>query len=176
MDQLRRNEITRFADAVRDYIGLAAPPFDMDEAVRRLDGALIELDRATAAQLGEASVRKVGESFEVHLGPVAPTRRRFNIAHELGHLFLHMGFRVDAEKWQSYPEYERINRLGSSEQEFEAHEFAGALLMPEAAFRAAALCHRNDGTFHTAEIAAHFGVSVQAATTRGRWLGLFSWT
>ncbi len=176
MDYQRRSEINRFADAVRAYIGLSGPPFDMADAIHRLDGTLVELDEVEASRRGEASVCKVGDSFEVRVGPAAETRRRFSIAHELGHLFLHMGFRVDADKWNNCREFDEMNRQGTSDEEYEAHEFAGALLMPELAFKDVANRLRNDGVYETDKIAAHFGVSVHAATTRGRWLGLFSWT
>ncbi len=176
MDQQRRSEINRFADAVRVAIGLPGPPFDMEAAVSALGGTLESVTAFDALFEEEASVRRAGDSFEVRVAPAPDTRKRFSIAHELGHLFLHMGFKVDPQKWAASSEYDVMNRYGTSEEEYEAHEFAGAFLMPEREFREVAKQNQSGGDFDTEAIAAHFGVSVHAATTRGRWLGLFSWS
>src|SRR5688572_18978117 len=110
MDRRRRIEINRFADAVRDYVGLEGPPFDAAAAVAKLRGTLTQLPAAELPNAAEARVRKVGDGFEVIVGPAPAARLRFSIAHELGHLFLHMGYLVDSEKWSSCHEYVEMNR------------------------------------------------------------------
>ena len=62
-----------------------------------------------------------------------------------------------------------------SEEEYEAHEFAGAFLMPETEFREVAESFRRENKYQVISIADHFGVSVDAASTRGRWLRIFAW-
>jgi predicted transcriptional regulator len=86
-------------------------------------------------------------------------RRRFTVAHELGHYFLH----------SAQGEVPLIaNRLGSSPAERECNWFAAALLMPEEEFR-------NEVKKEGAEdegLAQQFGVSATAVAIRKRSLGL----
>jgi len=61
-----------------------------------------------------------------------PNRRRFTIAHELGHYFLHKGIEVHID--HEYPIY--VNARSSSSQskdpeEVEANIFAAEILMPK---------------------------------------------
>lgn len=173
MDGKRRHEIGELADSVRDALKLN-PPVDVDRAVDLLGGQLALIDPNEA----EAYVEKQGESFVIGIShAVAPTRRRFSIAHELGHLFLHMGYLRDVEKWANVGRYEESikYRFGYSEEEYEAHEFAGAFLMPELEFREIAESFKRDNKYQVTRIADYFGVSVEAASIRGRWLQLFAW-
>lgn len=73
-------------------------------------------------------------------------RRRFSIAHELGHLILHGGM-------------ERV----TDQMEDEADEFAGCFLMPERAIKAELL--RKDADYFIS-LAAKWGVSPQALVER----------
>ena len=173
MDGRRRREIGELADGVREALKLSVP-VDVDRAVELLGGNFNLIDPNEA----EAYVEKQGDSFVIGISQaVAPTRRRFSIAHELGHLFLHMGYLMDENKWAHIGRYEESikYRFGYSEEEYEAHEFAGAFLMPEAEFRDVAVSYRRDNKYQVARIAEYFGVSLEAASTRGRWLQLFAW-
>lgn len=174
MDQQRRREINALADTVREALGLTVP-VDVEKAVSLLGGHLKDIDSEPNP---EAYVEKKDDKFEVGIDRgLAPNRRRFSIAHELGHLFLHMGYLIDEVKWKDVTRYEESIkfRFGFSEEEYEAHEFAGAFLMPEMEFRAIADDHKNDGKYRVNSIADHFRVSVEAASNRGRWLRMFAW-
>jgi len=173
----RRREISDLADAVRRVAGEGDTVLDVDRIVEVLGGRIVEVGAPDAHQMiGDASIQKVGDKFEIRVTEVSAARRRFNIAHELGHLFLHMGFLVDDVRWAACSDFDVMNRDGAStSEEYEANEFAGALLMPEQAFLRIASVNRQGTTFDTQEIADAFGVSVPAARTRGRWLGIFSW-
>lgn len=95
-----------------------------------------------------------------------PTRQRFTLAHELGHLFLkHQGeFFVDRQV--IYRDYR--SGLGIDQSEKEANGFAAELLMPEDEVRSILL--KNDVDLENEEdvqqIADIFGVSKQAMTYR----------
>ena len=52
-------------------------------------------------------------------------RRKFTIAHELGHLFLHMGYMIDSDLWEQQ-ENATFYRAGNSSEEYQANEFAAA--------------------------------------------------
>lgn len=139
-----------------------------------LGGRVRELGSSGA----DGYIKKTGDrSFVIGLGSKPHRRKRFTIAHELGHLFLHMGYIINPVKWSSVGTYmESVHlRYGHSEEEYEANEFAGAFLMPREEFEIVAEANRHGGYYSISAIAYHFEVSEDAARMRGRWLGLFSW-
>ena len=82
-------------------------------------------------------------------------RQRFTIAHELGHMALEAGSRVDEEK--------------------AAHRFAGAFLMPAETLRAEIGKFRKSmGWGELFELKRLFGVSVQTLAYRCREIGIFN--
>ncbi|MER3429016.1 MAG: ImmA/IrrE family metallo-endopeptidase [Pyrinomonas sp.] len=103
-----------------------------------------------------------------------PHRRRFTLAHELGHYLLH-GERVRVFIDAS-PIFFRDERAscGTDQREVEANRFAASLLMPEAALREMV----GAGPFDLFDdramqrLAAQFGVSPQAMAIRLAALGL----
>ena len=113
------------------------------------------------------------EGFEIALDRTkAPTRQLFSLGHELGHLFVDLGF-ANPEVWRNQTEYvESYARSGYDEEEFVAHEFAASLLMPRDEFTK--LVHAEKRPL--ADVAKYFGVSHEAALMRGRWLGILPWS
>lgn len=174
MNYQKRHEIHDLAGRVRAALRLPGPRLDVVAAVKMIGGQ-IETSRSPFV---EACVRKKGQAFVIELsGDVNDERTRFSVAHELGHVFLHMGYMVDPATWNGVDEYRDspMFRMGHSEEELQANEFAAGLLMPEGEFRAVAIQHLRPLGFELSGIAKAFGVSVPAARNRGRWLGLFSW-
>ncbi|MGN8160079.1 ImmA/IrrE family metallo-endopeptidase [Salinisphaera sp. SWV1] len=172
----RRKEINSLATHLRAELNLSTP-VDLKEAVEKLGGEIESFDERFGGN-AEAYVRKRGESFAIAIKTPHEKRERFSIAHELGHLFLHLGYLVDDELWESAAQgyIDSVHhRMGYGEEEFEAHEFAGAFLMPASEFREVAEKNRNGRKYDLTKIAGHFDVSNMAAKTRGRWLRLFSW-
>lgn len=170
----RRREINRIAEKVRAALELDEIPFPVDDAVDRLGGTVED----TSGDDFEAMVQKRGDdSFRIVVSEQGENRRRFCIAHEIGHLFLHMGYIVDPEKWDGIDEYKDSPkyRFGFSEEEYEAHEFAAALLMPETEFRKVVKKNTKGNQVNLEPVASHFKVSTQAAKIRGQWLGMFEW-
>ncbi|MBF0117184.1 MAG: ImmA/IrrE family metallo-endopeptidase [Magnetococcales bacterium] len=92
-------------------------------------------------------------------------------------MFIQMGFQTDDTKWKSIQPGESSERAryGVSESEYEANEFAAALLMPESIYRQAINDLADDNKVDMSKVADRFGVSVAAARLRGQWLGLISW-
>jgi Zn-dependent peptidase ImmA (M78 family) len=88
------------------------------------------------------------------------TRRRFTMAHELGHHVLKHKSGVDRNVFE-----------GTSPEEIAANAFAAELLMPEAEVRASPRIHGHD---EIAELAANFLVSGKAMIIRLESLGLIS--
>ena len=82
-------------------------------------------------------------------------RQRFTIAHEIGHMVLDIGPRVDEEK--------------------AAHRFAGAFLLPEEVLWAKIGRHRSDIDWkELLVLKLTFGISIQAITYRCKDLGIIS--
>lgn len=59
----------------------------------------------------------------------APTRQRFTIAHELGHLLLHPGRPMILDRARVNLR-DSVSSMATDSQEIEANQFAAALLMP----------------------------------------------
>ena len=74
----------------------------------------------------DGAVEKEGNGFKIIVSPFQDEKReRFTIAHELGHLFLHMGYRTNNELWEKQ-ENNIYHRIGNSEKEYQANEFDGS--------------------------------------------------
>ena len=168
-----RNRINKLADSIREALELVTPPYEPKFAVKKLNG---EIFYDLSADDIDAFIEKTGnQNFSIHLSDNKSLQReRFTLAHELGHLFLHMGFVIDDSKWrQKEMVYYRDNT--SSKDEYEANEFAAAFLMPKQEFIRTANDNLNNDLYNVQRLADHFGVSIDAATNRGKWLGLFQW-
>jgi Zn-dependent peptidase ImmA (M78 family) len=167
VDREKRRKLNMAAEAVRRALNINSPK-DLWAAIERIGGEIKPCQRIDPH---EASIVKTDDAhFEIRLdGTKAETRQLFSLAHELGHLFIHMGY-ANPERWGKVSAYTAYRRKGFTEEEFEANEFAAALLMPESAFRAAAKSHPVE------RVSRQFGVSVDAALNRGRWLGIYPWS
>ena len=177
MDPYVRRKINELADYVREQLGLGIP-VDVMEAVQKLGGDFEYRDDLEQGRF-DAVIQKDGDSFLIGLpfNPQYEPRHRFSIAHELGHLFIHMGYMIDLQKWEGIDEYRDsvMYRYGYSQEEFEANEFAAAFLMPAQEFEDVLRENYDDGFFDLEDIANYFKVSLEAARNRGRWLGFFEW-
>jgi Zn-dependent peptidase ImmA (M78 family) len=173
VDPKKSTEISALAELVRDSLELDIP-VDVETAVHRLGGTMQVAEAAPGGP--EASVRRNGERFEIIIKKNCwPARTRFSLAHELGHLFLHMGYLVNPETWGLSSEYcdSVYHRFGYSIEEAEANLFAAAFLMPEKEFRRAANELGNEGNNAVKELANHFKTSASATLKRGEELGVF---
>lgn len=171
MNPTQRKAIANLADIVRDWLDMK-PPIDMDLAVTKLGGQIDTDDKLDY----EAQIQMHGDQFVIKLKNAEMNpRRRFTIAHELGHLFLHLDYLKDEDSAEkTYRDSVRY-RSGYSIEEYEANEFAACLLMPEDQFRHVVGRMLTNGSCDLDRLAQHFDVSRDAARTRGRWLGLFHW-
>ena len=97
--------------------GLGGPPTDLTALARRMD---VEDIRRDGTMLVAGELRELPEGLVVFLLPnLTRTRRRFTLAHELGHVF-----------------FERTGRRPRPSRELErlCDKFAAAFLMPRRAF------------------------------------------
>lgn len=171
MDIQMRQEIDQLADTIRKVYDISVPIQDMNEVVQTLGGT-INFD----LKVVDGKIQKNGKGFNVFLGSQNSNslRNRFTIAHELGHLFLHMGYKIDLQRWESVNR-EVYNRLGFSAEESQANEFAAAFLMPAGQFLEEARNTSKDTIIDIPLLAEYFHVSQLAAINRAKYLRLISW-
>lgn len=171
-DELRRliNNLTQ--DIIEVY-QISIPINDIDDVVERLGGHIEE--RAYIDNLSDGSIGWRENEFIIYVSPYQSSeRRKFTIAHELGHLFLHMGYIINPDMWARQKNVVYY-RSGDSLVEYQANEFAAALLMPQKQYGEVMDRYTVGNRVDTAKIADYFGVSVSAASNRGKFLGYLKW-
>lgn len=170
MNKRVRDYINELADAVIAIYKIEIPISNIDKVVNEMGGTIIttfDFD-----ELCDGTIKKDGNFFKIMLSVnQSDNRRTFTIAHELGHLFLHMGYRTNSEVWKHQSE-QVYSRFGTSEQEYQANEFAAALLMPKKEYKQYIQRIASGDKVNMQEVADHFHVSKLAAINRGRFLGL----
>ena len=176
MDAVKRRKIQDIAEKIHYTLDLQAP-VDLKAVTKTLGGKVIGRDLPEEI---DAQIEKSGDAFKIIVNNKKTNTRRknFSIAHEFGHLFIHMGYLINPGKWESVSIYTDsvYYRFGHDEEELEANEFAAAFLMPEKKYREK-IKELTDkkGLCDISKVADHFGVSREAALNRGRWLDIFSW-
>ena len=174
-----KENIAGIADSIRNSLGLSCP-YDPFRVVELLNG---EIEDSIEDMSVDASIKKNGEkSFIIYLNSHKPyTRERFSIAHELGHLFLHMGFLLNKKLWDTFSNeqfqdsaYYRMDG-NYTQEEHEANEFAAAFLMPKDEFIAISKQYLNNNQYTIQPISKHFNVSEILTINSGKWLGIFEW-
>lgn len=170
MDVLTRKYISELAQRVMDVYDIETPIIDMKSIVYRLGGTIEE--KIDFDDLCDGTIQKSGKNnFIIRISPFQNEQRKnFTIAHELGHLFLHMGFMTDRNLWDTQDEMV-YGRFGTSEQEYQANEFAATLLMPENVYKNILDRYSKDNKVNMTKIAEYFNVSLSAAINRGKFLG-----
>ena len=163
-----RRDLERLALELLDRCGINDPPVDVEQLARCL-GVRIE-----PADLGEdcsGILVRTEQSAVIGVNLMHhPNRRRFTIAHELGHHVLHRpGTYVDRAFYRNVE-----SGSGTIKEERAANQFAAALLMPASWVKQAAEEYRLDLGDDTSllALAEQFGVSSQAMSFRLTNLGL----
>ena len=175
----RSNQIVTLVSALHKGLAINLDsPVDASAMARALGGKVIVVSDDEIEH--EACIEKKGETFEIKVKDFHPPRMTFSIAHELGHLFLHMGYMTDEKRFAALADGHAYDRnttyeFGKTEEEYEANSFASELLMPRLQFLEAVRLFSSAGSCDIPRLANRFGVSKQAAVTRGRWLGVFAW-
>ena len=175
MASKKRTGIQEIANEIREFLGIDGCDFDIVGAVGRLNGK-IEYFSGRDAYRPEEVIKSGGETpaFIMRIDKDNPeARQRFSIAHEIGHLFLHMNY--PHKEWDELPagaSYRREPFLRPV-REVEANEFAASFLMPRPLFIDVAEQTSSESHYLVKKIAEKFKVSVTAASYRGMKLGLW---
>jgi hypothetical protein len=152
-------DIRRQAARLLQCAGVTREPVSLRDVVSALNLEVVQA--AGEPFVCEAALQPVGDGHAIVLrGESSEQRRRFTIAHEVGHFVLHPQRRA--------PERGGAVNAAWKAQEREADQFAAELLMPEQMVREAVLEHGDD----VGRLADRFDVSRQAMQVRLRSLGL----
>jgi Zn-dependent peptidase ImmA (M78 family) len=162
---------------IREKYNLRSP-LDFDSFIAELGGKYEEIDDWARRKIVIEKVKE--DSFIIRLQAGKPEKKkRFFLARELGHLFIHMGYLLDDGKWKKIEIGGGFPRFGNSEEEREARYFAASFIMPPKEFRDS--CVKNSEETgngkricNIQEIADDFQVSYHQALFRGKDLGILS--
>ena len=147
------------AERLLHSAGVSREPVSLRDVVSALNLELVQKTREPFAC--EAALEPLGDGHAIVLrGGSDERRRRFTIAHEIGHFVLH--------PQRLSPERGGAVNAALRAQEREADQFAAELLMPEPLVREAVVEQGGD----VERLAGRFDVSRQAMQTRLRRLGL----
>jgi Zn-dependent peptidase ImmA (M78 family) len=176
---VRRKYIRSLAEQVLDKHEINQAPVPVDKIVKAMK-IKVKL-KAADDDLSGFLIRgasKSGVAIGVNKSH-SPNRKRFTIAHELGHFLLHEGERVhvDDDKSSGYPVWRRDKNssVGTDDHEKEANLFAAELLMPVRLL--VKDLPKNVNSFDEQaldQVAEKYGVSTQALTFRLANLGYIS--
>lgn len=162
--------INELANDVIKMFQIKIPIMNIDHVVEILGGR-VEENRDDFCQYGD-SISKHGDSFVIRISPFCTQERRnLIIAYELGHLFLHMGYKTNLNIWESQKEGKFMESM-EAEQFRRANFFSYAFLMPEKEYREILEKNTDGEKIDTESIAEYFCVPRAAAAQRGRQLHL----
>ena len=98
MNNELRMLINNLTQDIIDLYNIQIPIENINDVVTTLGGRVEEtMDIDT---MSDGSIRKQDDGFIIYISPFQSSeRKKFTIAHELGHLFLHMGYKISSELW-----------------------------------------------------------------------------
>lgn len=173
MNNELRMLINNLTQDIIELYSIQIPIKNINDVVTKLGGRVEE--SIDIENMSDGSIKKQDNGFIIKVSPFQSTeRKKFTIAHELGHLFLHMGYRINSELWDKQKN-ETYYRSGDSLMEYQANEFAAALLMPKNSYKEIMNQYTIGNEVETDKVADYFGVSISAASNRGKFLGYLQW-
>ncbi|MDZ5782089.1 ImmA/IrrE family metallo-endopeptidase [Marinococcus luteus] len=159
---LGENEIVNLAKSVRRYLSLGDGPIDNFTLLcEKLGVIVVYLDSDRFLVDGCSTIINGRPYIILNENYTSSVRRRFTLAHELGHILLHSNLSSNV-----------MNKRENEKQfEYEANFFASEILMPEATFV-------NDlngiGLDYLLTLKRHWKVSLQAMIFRAEQLDIFT--
>lgn len=163
------------AEALAEALNFKKAPVDVEAVAERLRLKLVYMDlgddvSGLLISKGDSTVIAVQESDH-------PNRRRFTIAHELGHYCLkhqfEQGEHVHVDRGHLITPRNSRSSTGVDPKEIEANQFAACLLMPTKLLSRSIEKLKTESLRddHVENLAKEFGVSEQAMTIRLSTLG-----
>jgi Zn-dependent peptidase ImmA (M78 family) len=152
--------IERAAERFRSMFGLGVGPLSNMLRIAENAGAVVMTVRGLAPEIDAISFATHRPLIALNHDGRSACRRRFGVAHELGHFALHIGVLT-----------------GDRLTETQANRFASALLMPRHSFASECRMAIRGARLNWPGLSAlkmRWGVSKAAILYRGRQLGVFS--
>lgn len=148
-------------------------PINIEDIIIQLGGEIIDYDLEYGVLAEIISSKKDNFTIKI-INDISKEKRKFLLAKQLGHLFLHLDFLKGNSKISFKDNIS--NRIYPNRwKHLQAYEFAKNFLMPEKEFRKVAQMNLNGHKYNTKKIAEYFKVSLNKASYRGKQLGLFRW-
>lgn len=166
--------IEQFVEDLIKVYELPVPVTDLDNFVNNIGGSII-YDHIDKECFHYSCLKKVNNSFCIYVSPVDDVQiKRFMISQEIGHLFLHMGYKTNNSLWNTFGGNQIYENTKSYSLEKQTAEkaFAFALLMPKTEYTRILNLYTHDGKANMKKIADYFGVTVSYSIMRGEDLGL----
>jgi Zn-dependent peptidase ImmA (M78 family) len=165
-----KREIEDEANRILTQHGLNSLPVDLITLANQ-EGIKVHNAKFSEDQIS-AMIAKRGTNITILVNQSDhPNRKRFSIAHELGHHFLHLledGEIIDTEIDLFRGEFSGESTVKQRSKEIEANQFASALLMPADLVKK----YYSEKTIDLSELARLFRVSEEAMGYRITQLGL----
>jgi Zn-dependent peptidase ImmA (M78 family) len=165
----------RHAEALAESCGFTKPPVDLERVAKQLGLSIASAD--LGADVSGLLISKGDASIIAVQAKDPPNRKRFTIAHEIGHFYLRHQFEpgehVHVDRGHVITPRNSRSSTGEDLKEIEANQFAACLLMPstliESRIKALRLTSLRED--HVTLLASEFEVSEQAMTIRLSTLG-----
>lgn len=164
--------IDGIVEDILDSIGVISSVLDIQEFVKEINGSIEYIDNKA---IDNKIIKNGTDGFIILLNRERSVQHeRFTIAHELGHLFLHMGYLLDNNKWlRTNPQKVYLQDIFASERDYQANLFAYSLLMPKYQFLRIINQYLCDNKVSIKKIATYFNVELEAVIKRGQYLKIF---
>ena len=165
--RVRRRKIEQLVHDVLAKCRVQKLPVPVDEIAKKL-GLEIKTQGFGKEEFSGILVREGKHAVIGVNGSNAPNRKRFTIAHEIGHYLLHEGDRIFIDRAYSVNARNAESSLGTNTEEIEANTFASYLLVPEHFLRDDLSTTEIDIEDEQAikRLAKKYSVSLQAMTYR----------
>ena len=152
MNTSMRDKIDSLVRTIQDVYHIITPIDDVEHVVHVLGGS-IQVDYSISGSV----IEKAGDSFRILMGSYSFSsyKGRFTVAVEIGHLFLHMGYKIDSNRWYSIPDGQ-YTRLWNSEEYSLAYEFASSFLMPVGLVYSRVRKETHDGVVDISKLSNYF--------------------
>lgn len=169
---VRKKRIQTMVTELLNDHHVSKPPIPIERIARSL-GLLIRFEPLDSDLSG--FLYRDGDQGVVGVNSSHPkTRKRFTIAHEIGHFLLHQAekFHVDRQVFVRFRD--NLSSQGIDEEEMEANLFAAEILMPRSSIHEDVQKLTSIDILHDERIesmARNYGVSLQALMVRLTGLG-----
>lgn len=157
--------INNLTEDIIDVYNVQVPIKNIEDVVTMMGGYIEK-----SVDVCSSDIKKQNDRFVIYVSPdLNPERKQFAIAQALGHLFLHMGYTISPLLWNQQKNMTCYTSKSPLE-EYQANEFAMALLMPKTEYKKILDKYTTENEVETGKIADYFGVSVSLASARGKSL------